>query len=116
MCSGVPELCLSSAEEHARLRRIIFEEILSLIPMVWLTRDQDANARELPHSGVAVCPEGTTCREPFLLRFSALFTKLGRSLHAHLTPSKITGQQETETMSDKDDIIKEQWLTTRAQK
>lgn len=58
--------------------------------MVWLTRDQDADASELPHSGVAVCPEGTTCREPFLLRFSALFTELGRSLHAYVHDAAVS--------------------------
>uniref|UniRef100_A0A0E0NZI6 Uncharacterized protein n=1 Tax=Oryza rufipogon TaxID=4529 RepID=A0A0E0NZI6_ORYRU len=35
MCSGVPELCLSSAEEHARLRRIIFE-VNSIYTTMWL--------------------------------------------------------------------------------
>ena len=30
-------------------------EILSPIPMVWLTRDHNADTRELPRTDVAVC-------------------------------------------------------------
>ncbi|KAI3447306.1 hypothetical protein Pfo_003971 [Paulownia fortunei] len=59
-------------------------EIISPITTVRLTRNRDQDA-ELMHkllsqSDIVVCLEGTTCREPYLLRFSPLFSEISNDI------------------------------------
>jgi glycerol-3-phosphate acyltransferase len=68
-------------------------EKLSPIRTVRLMRNREEDKRRmeelLKQGDLVVCPEGTTCREPYLLRFSSLFADVADEVYPVALTSKV---------------------------
>ncbi|CAN1200896.1 Probable glycerol-3-phosphate acyltransferase 3 [Linum perenne] len=61
-----------------------FSEVMAPIKTTRITRNKDKDLKLIKDlllkCDLALCPEGTTCREPYLLRFSPMFAEVGRDI------------------------------------